>query len=229
MKLPDIFTPEHKSLEEKTEQLLEKAKIVKEVAINQKKESMLQEIKSYLDLPPDQQRPIRLQILLDELLSKEGYTHLTTKSPIPLWEYWTKETDYNQTKLFFRSRETNHLYDTYGYALLCKENVNEFCNRLEKYKTEEESKRNHSHYDFSTCMSSGLGSAIAYSGVMAGIELCLSKEIHFVIYAAGILLSYWLGGAFFDSYAHKRKKKKLTKLCSYFTENEKEALRLALD
>lgn len=235
MKLPKMFISE-KNLEGKTEQLLEEAKIIKEQTQDDAKERLLNTLMPYLDKEP-LLRPIIFHEMVMEALEKESYSNLILK-PKQKADYWAQRISTSETKIFFRKNiQTPYLLPKkteYGLAVMKKESLEEFCKKMEKHVKE----RNKAigsifdHYNLINFIAGGLTTGLAYIFLTSQIipkEIIDSPgKVISMIHSVLAVMSFYAGGKCLDSYIHEINKKKMIKLCSYYTEDEKEALRLAL-
>lgn len=235
MKIPDMFIPEHKSLEQKTEQLLEKPKLTgQEVSRREEKEIALESILKEFNGPPSV-RSNDLRNKIGYALKLEGYSEFQTSKISLLGLYWIKkESSAGQewTNVFFRRAFGSFDKKEYGFAKVKEINLEEFCTRLERRTIEEQRKNLFYHYSLSTSVKGGIVGSAALGSLMSiglfGFGHPVSLYNLSLITAAS-LVGFLLGSILFDNYAHKRNENKMLKLCSYFTDDEKEAIRMALE
>lgn len=234
MKIPNTFIPEHKSLEQKTEQLLEEAKIIKEQTQDDAKERLLNMLMSYLNTEP-LSRPIELYNILGGTLENESYSSMALKTK-QKGEYWTKKISASETKVFFKKHVTHRSpkKTEYGLAILKEKNLELFCKKMEKHTKEENNIRGYflDNYNFLNFVIGGLTAAVAVNYLISQIPpdiLDTTKNSIIFLTSLASVASVCIGGQCLDSYLHNRNKKKMIKLCSYYTEDEKEALRMMLE
>lgn len=232
MRLPKTFLPEHKSLEQKTEQLLEEAKVIQEDTAYDKKEQAIQKLMNQFDRY-QHYRPQELQLIIEEELKKEGYIELTNNNSEV--RYWAKNISALETKLFIRRGEHSYNLKEYGFTSIRPENLCKFCEIFKSYEKEiRQKKRNRKYYNHGNYIKGGLMASGAYGAYISPLIInALSNPLNsiwtFVILPIQLLFVYQGGGALFDWCAHKIKNKKMLKLCTSFTEDEKLAIRRALE
>lgn len=233
MKIPNTFIPE-KNLEQKTEQLLEEAKIVKEEDTSAK-EKLIETLVSYLHTSQAGPRPITFYNMLAASLKNDEYLDISSVASanhvnLKLY-YWIKKTGNSEIKLLFKKRSNffSHNKTELGFATMKEENLKEFYKRLERYEKETD-KRPYTSYDFvNYYIKGGLTALGSYCLALLGTELNTGINIPTMVYSLGGICAYHLGGRLYDFHCHKKNKKKMIGICNHFTENEKEAIRRALE
>lgn len=229
MKIPDMFIPEHKNLEKKTEQLLEEAKMIKEQDTSAK-ERLIDTLISYLDTQ-GRARHVTFYNMLEASLQNESY-HNVMLAQKQKGEYWIKKISNLETKVFFK-KPADYSQPEYGLAVLKKGNLKLFCEKMEKH-INEENRIQGFFFDHYNSLNLAIGGLTAASAITYSIISQVPEDVHTSKYLSRMLaisavVSFYVGGRFFDSYMHKISKKKMIKLCSYYTEDEKEAIRIMLE
>lgn len=234
MKLPTTFLPEHKSLEQKTEQLLEEAKVIQEDTAYDKKEQAIQKLMNQFDCY-QYYKPQELQLIIEEEIKKEGYIELTNNNSEV--RYWAKNISALETKLFIRRGEYGYNLKEYGFASIRPENLGKFCEIFKSYEKEIRHK-NHNlrHYSRSNYKKGGLIAAAIYGAFSCPVVISALQPpytstdlLMLGLLPLNLLVLYRAGGKLFDLCAHKIKNKRMRKLCTSFIEDEKLAIRRALE
>lgn len=226
MKIPGMFIPEYKSLEQKTKQLLEEAKTVREDVLNEK-EKFLEELLAQFDRPVESRVTNLYYDIIQKALIGNGYRSRTPSHS--LFGYWIKNVSPSETRVFFKKCDGMDTPKDFGFASLRPENLEQFYKRFERYEREKRLGRRGTPFARYSALNYALG---GFTGALA-ISFLMGYLKHYpgvldVLSGLMIGASFFAGGYYFDSYCHLRNERKMKGLCSYFTENDKEAVRRAL-
>ncbi|MDP2908779.1 MAG: hypothetical protein Q8N77_03150 [Nanoarchaeota archaeon] len=229
MKIPGMFIPEYKNLEQKTEQLLEKAKTVQEDVLT-KKEKRLEEVLAQFDRPVESRVTNLYYDIIQKALISNGYR---PRTPGHLQiGYWVKNVSSSEIKVFLKRCDSSDTPKDFGFASLRPEKLERFYKRYERYEREKRlgPRGIFGGYGGYRAFNYFLCSLVA--GSFASLFLISGIKSHpsMLEILAGLVVGagFFAGGYSFDQYCYNRNEKRMKGLCSYFTENDKEAVRRAL-
>ncbi|MDP2909025.1 MAG: hypothetical protein Q8N77_04445 [Nanoarchaeota archaeon] len=210
MKLPQLFLPENKNLEEKLKQLAEEPKIQEQENKYLIDKTELDELlKEFYNLPENHNG---LCSKLESLLGKAGYTLRKSKKH---YKYWSKPADFDKQYLFIRQKGKEKQEEHYSFVMVEENKLEKFCKKFEY-----ERKLIPLNVYLTICALSVSATSLNF------LPLYFKKDALFAIPMAAVVVALSTA-PYMIKYLYGKNKKNTEKYCNYLITNDEEALREA--
>lgn len=210
MKLPQLFLPENKNLEEKLKQLAEEPKIQEQEKKYFVEKTEIDELlKEFRNQPENYSQ---LCSKLESLLGRAGYTLTKSKKH---YKYWSKPADFDKQYLFIRQKGKEKQEEHYSFVMVEENKLEKFCKKFEY-----ERKLIPLNVYLTICALSVSATSLNF------LPLYLQNGALFAIPMAAVVVALSTA-PYMIKYLYGKNRKNTEKCCKYLITNDEEAIRKA--